>query len=328
MADELEQLPRVVALAWGMLEHPQRGPKRELSHELIVDAAIEVADAEGLAAVTMSRVAASLGFTTMSLYRYVTSKDELLQLMCDAASGGTIPPPPDGDGDWRYELRQWALLARGSYSDHPWFIEIPISFVQLMMPNNMMMADLAVRGMRTLRVTDDEKIAILMVLSSFVRSFAMLERDLSGSETPSPAQGHELGSAAAAIREIVTAERFPDLYSMIKTGNYLTDIGAEGTTGLSIDDFDFGLARLLDGFALYQEEHGSEGPPSEPQADDVRLVDETVRRDKSVREAAKARREAKAKLREATKREREMIKKAQERGKKEAEASAKQVSAT
>ena len=86
------ELPRGVALAWGVAAHPQRGPKRELSIERIVEAAIDIADAEGLAAVSMSRVAASLGFTTMSLYRYVTSKDDLILLMQEGAS---LPPVPD-----------------------------------------------------------------------------------------------------------------------------------------------------------------------------------------------------------------------------------------
>lgn len=314
MADELEQLPRVVALAWGMLEHPVRGPKRELSHEAIVDAAIEIADTEGLGAVTMSRVATSLGFTTMSLYRYVTSKDELLQLMSDNA-GLIVPPPPPEEADWRAELRQWAWLVRGLYTDHPWFEEIPVSFVQLLMPNNMMMVDLALRSMRTLRVSDEEKIAILMVLSSFVRSFATVERDLTGQSGPEESQ--ELRSAPLVLREIVTEERFPDLYPVIQTGKYLTDVVGGSPEAPSVDDFKFGLERMLDGFALYQQEHGST-QTQPPPVEEPPSVDEAIRKDKGVREAAKARREAEVKLREATKREHEMIKKAQERAEKAA----------
>lgn len=311
MADELEQLPRVVALAWGMLEHPQRGPKRELTHERIVEAATEIADTEGLSAVTMSRVATSLGFTTMSLYRYVASKDELLQLMSDNAALIVAPPAPE-EGDWRSELRQWALLVRGLYSDHPWFIEIPVSFVQLLMPNNMMMVDLALRSMRTLRVREEEKIAILMVLSSFVRSFSTIERDLTGA--PRQAGDGEINAAAQVMREIVTAERFPDLYPLVQNDLYLTDV-SDASGALSIDDFEFGLARLLDGFALYQDEHGTDAQTEAP-VDDPPLVDEAIRKDKGVREAGKARREAEVKLREAIKKEREMIKKAQEKAKK------------
>src|ERR1700712_3481813 len=116
MADDVEDaLPRAVALSWGVAEHPQRGPKREMSVERIVDTAIELADAEGLGAVSMSRIASELGFTTMSLYRYVTSKDDVLALMQDAVC--ELPIPPDGalagagreEHDWREGLRRWSM---------------------------------------------------------------------------------------------------------------------------------------------------------------------------------------------------------------------------
>src|SRR3954462_15876956 len=84
------ELPRGVALAWGVAANPQRGPKRELSIERIVEAAVEIADAEGLAAVSMSSVATSLGFTTMSLYRYVSATEDLILLMQEYGTG--LPP--------------------------------------------------------------------------------------------------------------------------------------------------------------------------------------------------------------------------------------------
>src|SRR3954447_11763378 len=98
-------VPASYETAWGLRERPARGPKRGLSLERIVAAAIAVADAEGLDAVSMSRVAAELGASAMSLYRYVEAKDELLALMFDTEMG---PPPllPDG---WRPALRHWTL---------------------------------------------------------------------------------------------------------------------------------------------------------------------------------------------------------------------------
>ena len=75
------ELPRAVALAWGVAANPQRGPKRELSIERIVDAAVELADAGGLAAVSMSAIAGEFGVTSMALYRYVSAKDDLVMLM-------------------------------------------------------------------------------------------------------------------------------------------------------------------------------------------------------------------------------------------------------
>ena len=81
------ELPRGIALAWGIAANPQRGPKREMSVERIVEAAVEIADAEGLGAVSMAAVAARLGFTPMSLYRYVSAKEDLILLMQEEATG-------------------------------------------------------------------------------------------------------------------------------------------------------------------------------------------------------------------------------------------------
>ena len=105
MADDAElELPRGVALAWGVAADPQRGPKREMSVEKIVDAAVEIADAEGLGAVSMAAVAAKLGYTPMSLYRYVSAKDDLVMLMQESATG--VPPHTLREATgWRDRLR-------------------------------------------------------------------------------------------------------------------------------------------------------------------------------------------------------------------------------
>src|SRR5271154_2120266 len=85
-------LPGSVAAAWGIRERPHKGPKPALSLARIVDAAVRVADAEGLDAVSMGRVAAELGAAPMSLYRHVSAKEELLTLMVDAAWGDSPDP--------------------------------------------------------------------------------------------------------------------------------------------------------------------------------------------------------------------------------------------
>src|SRR5580704_16646129 len=78
-------IPDSIAAAWGVRERPHKGPKPALSLPRIVDAAVRIADAEGLDAVSMGRVAVKLGTAPMSLYRHVSAKEELLRLMVDAA---------------------------------------------------------------------------------------------------------------------------------------------------------------------------------------------------------------------------------------------------
>ena len=96
-------------LLWGRRERNERGPKRGLTVERIVTAAIELADAEGLDAASMRRVADRLGVGAMSLYRYVPGKTELLELMLDTIHGEDRAEAPTGN--WREQL---AWLARRS----------------------------------------------------------------------------------------------------------------------------------------------------------------------------------------------------------------------
>ncbi len=104
-------------------EEFDRRPRLGLSLERVVHSGIELADGEGLGAVSMKRVAERLGFTTMSLYRYVTSKDELLLLMHDA-----VWQPPQGleaprDG-WRAGLERWTREQHVIMEHHPWLDQI------------------------------------------------------------------------------------------------------------------------------------------------------------------------------------------------------------
>ena len=295
MADVEDALPRGVALTWGVAENPQRGPRRELSIERIVETAVEIADAEGLGAVSMSRVATALGFTTMSLYRYVTSKDDLLVLMGDAASEVPIPPDTGGD-DWRGGVSRWAVAARAAYRAHPWMVDLPINGAP-MTPNTLLMADWMLRELAPLPLDDDEKMATLLLLSSYVRATAAIERDISALISAGTSADSRRQSEALAT--LVTPERFPSLSPLVAAGLYDRD------DDNTFDDFAFGLGRILDGIDLHTRD--VEKRPDAP------VEQYEIPRDKAVREAAKARREAEGRVREALKREREAIKRARER---------------
>src|SRR5688500_13948513 len=106
-----------VELLWGHRGQPTRGPRPALTLASIADAAIKVADEEGLDAVSMQRVAGALDVTKMALYRYVSSKAELLAVMTEIAVG---EPPVLTAGDWRGRLAEWAGLLRATWREHPW----------------------------------------------------------------------------------------------------------------------------------------------------------------------------------------------------------------
>ena len=110
-------MPQDFTLVWTRLAEQRR--RQSLSVEQIVATAIAIADAEGTPALTMRRVAAEAGTGTTSLYRYVTNKDELLELMVDAVQGeGEWPAEPSGD--WRADLTLVADGLRASMLRHPW----------------------------------------------------------------------------------------------------------------------------------------------------------------------------------------------------------------
>ena len=237
-------LPRTVAVAWGIAEFPQRGPKRELSYEGIVDAAIEIADTEGLEAVTMQRVAAAFGFTTMALYRYISSKDELHRLMLDAAIRGEDLEAIPVD-DWRVGLRAWAELLAGRYRQHPWVLQLPADADVLIMPNNMAFVDAGLRAMRTLAQPLEVRLGIIVSCTVMVRGFAGIRADLD--------QDGQMYSAPtiAAIREVATTARFPDLAPLVASGMYLWADDAPVSAEVDVlgPDFEFALSTFLDGVA-------------------------------------------------------------------------------
>jgi AcrR family transcriptional regulator len=111
-----------------------------------------VADAEGLDTVSMARVAKELGFTTMSLYRYVTGKDELLQLMWNASAQGAEGLVVEGV-DWREKLRMWATVQREMMDRHPWITQMPMAAPPLA-PNSLTFVE---RGLETLDRRDGHR---------------------------------------------------------------------------------------------------------------------------------------------------------------------------
>src|SRR4051812_8725765 len=180
-------LPRGVALAWGVAANPQRGPKRELSIERIVDAAVEIADAGGLGAVSMASVSASLGFTTMSLYRYVSAKDDLVLLMGEAGFG--VPPETVREADgWREGLRRGWQAQVAMYERHPWLLDIPITGTP-MTPNSLGWLDAALGVLDGQPLDSEEKLSIALAVMAQTRWRGSIER------------GYRDAAAAAGIPE-------------------------------------------------------------------------------------------------------------------------------
>src|SRR3954464_14648430 len=113
----LDEASATFTLLWALERGGKRGRRPSLSRETLARVAIEIADSEGMAAVTMQRVAALLRSKPMSLYRYVPSKEVLLDLMWDAAFA---TPPKLGSEGWRSRLTEWAAASFERLEQHPW----------------------------------------------------------------------------------------------------------------------------------------------------------------------------------------------------------------
>lgn len=246
-ADVLQSLPSALAISWGYVKQQKRGPKGELSIKMIVDAAVAIADKEGLAAVSMNRVAQSLGYTAMSLYRYIESKEDLLLLMQEAVSEYDVPTETDSE-DWREDLREYVRATISVFCTHTWFGDIPISSVP-MGPNQLRFVEWPLRAMRNMPLNDFEKMSFVLLVSSYARSVGLIQRDMiravQAGSTPEAFSGL---SYSAALKQLVNAEAYPYLHPVVASGAYTGENESENTVG---NDFDFGLERILDGMQAF-----------------------------------------------------------------------------
>jgi len=240
--DETE-VPDELARLWRISSESRLGRPAKLDVGRVVDAAIALADAEGLAAATLPRVAESLGVTKMSLYRHVGSKDELLTLMQDAASG-PVPSSLDGTGPWRERLRLWAGEQRAVLARHPWIATAPVAGP----PKGPNLIGWFDAGLRALRLTDlswAAKVGVVMLVGEYVRSDAQLAQGLEAGRA-----GSGLDQAAAeqaygrAMATLISPERFPDAAALFASAAF-EDTGEDTAQA----DFDFGLELILDGVA-------------------------------------------------------------------------------
>jgi AcrR family transcriptional regulator len=234
-------------LLWGTREPPTRGPKRGLDLARIVAAAIEVADAQGLTALSMRRVAEELGVGTMSLYRYVPGKAELLDLMLDAAYAEMLRIDSETstrDEPWRAALAQVAHRYRAMYLRHPWILQFAVSRPPLG-PNVMDAYDRDLRAVEGAGLTDLEMDAVISLVSGFVQSAARGAVDVTLAEQRTGLTDRQWWEAHAPLLEkVFDPERYPIAARVGAAAGEANQAAYNPQHA-----FDFGLARLLDGVA-------------------------------------------------------------------------------
>lgn len=220
---------------------------RGLSLDRIVAAAIEIADAEGLPALSMARLAERLGSAPMSLYRHVTSKDDLYDAMIDAAARR---PDRPGTGEWRADLTVWVADLMAIYAEHPWVLEVPVRRPPLE-PGQL---DWLERGLRSLAATPlelDEKMGVVLTLLGYARGQAALVNSLAAAADPSFGLSRPYGEVVA---DLVDDRRFPALAAAVRAGLFAA-VPPDASDDLRADA-DFGLGLILDGIAALVRRRG------------------------------------------------------------------------
>ena len=234
------------APVWSKERH---APKRQvLSVERIVEVSIGIADAGGLDALSMRRVATDLRSGTTSLYRYVDSRDELLELMIDTAWAAAAPEPLTGN--WRTDLAAVARGQRAALLRHPWLGSV-LATRPALGPNWLRQMDHALAAAAS--VTEDITLASDVVSLVFDYVIGVVSRELAEQEAQRRTGLTEeqwRASVGPYIHQIVESGAYPQFARRVVEAE---DHGFEYS-------FQFGLACLLDGIATRV---GHESPNSE-----------------------------------------------------------------
>jgi AcrR family transcriptional regulator len=208
---------------WQERARPTRGPKPALTLDKIADAAIAIADAEGLAAVSMQRVAADLGYTKMSLYRYLPGKAELVAAMIERAIG---EPPVIEEQPWREGLQAWARALLTACEGRAWVQEATTGSRPIG-PNELGWTEQALRVLPP-ALTGAERMDTVATVAGHVRMIA--------------GQNVQKAPEQSLLRAMSEhADRYPAVAAAI------ADIALSGGTD---EAFSFGLERILDGLEV------------------------------------------------------------------------------
>ncbi|MFI5720941.1 TetR/AcrR family transcriptional regulator C-terminal domain-containing protein [Nocardia sp. NPDC051750] len=219
-------------------EQPPASPRVPLSHDRIALTAIELADSEGLAALSMRRLAEQLGVPTMAPYRYISGKDDLFELMIDMAHADfALPPPPSA---WDQVLRAYAEQVRDITLRHPWLVQIYARLPGVLTPRMADIAEQALAAMKTLNVDVDTKMAILATVRAFTHGAAAAE----------VAQRQLMERRGWDSDDDVRSAYHPYMAELTSSGRYpaLSDYLVNGSNDDSASwQFEFGLTCVLEG---------------------------------------------------------------------------------
>ena len=245
------ELRRRSQLLWEDRSKGTRGPRAAFTPEEVVHIAMEIADADGLGAVTMNAVASRLGLTTMAVYRYFPNKEALYDAIIDTGMG--LPPTePDPPGDWRASVGRWSHAKRAMLVSRPWLAELP--FVAAPHgPNWLSWLEALARALARSGLPAADLGQMISIVDGYTRGASDTAISLARARARGISEQAWAAAVGADLGRSIGDPRFPTFASIITAP-------ADGRPQTMEESFDFGLQRVLDGIALFVESGASTRP--------------------------------------------------------------------
>ncbi|MFF8270045.1 TetR/AcrR family transcriptional regulator [Streptomyces sp. NPDC016562] len=230
--------PAEPEVIWSRPQRTGRGPRPAHSRESIAAEAVRVADALGIEAVSMRRVASGIGAGTMSLYNYVPRKEDLYELMVDAVSGEYEFARPTGD--WRADMLALARQTRALMHRHPWLPGL-LSPVYGFSPNALRYLEHSLDCLAPLEVPDAEKLELVAAVNGTVATYVTGELALAERARSLPwSEAQEQAVRTAWLGSCLATGQYPRLAAAVTAGGPVPGAGLDMAAV-----FDRTLMRLL-----------------------------------------------------------------------------------
>lgn len=242
-------LERSLTLLWAGRSRGRRGPRAQLTPERIADAAIRIADADGLEALSMQRIAADLGYSTMSIYNHIPSKDLLLEVAADVAAGR--PPELASTEDFRHAVRHWVGALWAGFHTRPWLLRIPLDHTPIG-PNQLAWLDRLLQPLLKAGLAAGEARAAALHLTAVVRGTAQISMDIKSAHKTDAGRPRTEAELAQALSELIDPHDYPALAAVHAAETAGNQPGDEQPGEETLPaELGFGVDRFLDGIQTW-----------------------------------------------------------------------------
>jgi AcrR family transcriptional regulator len=237
---------------WDRPEPGSRRPRH--TREQIAAAALAIADRDGFEAVSMRRVAAEIGAGTMTLYHYVRTKDELIDLMDDAIMGQVLIPDGELPAHWRAAIEMIGRRSHEVFQRHPWALQA-LTGAQGG-PNGMRHFEQSLAAVSSLDADTATRIGVISMVDDYVFGYVFRTGQVADS-FKDPANEEIIAELLPHFEAQIHSGEYPHLQSLFGDGDVRETWEGIVETMTADGRFEEGLGLLLDGIEAKLEPKGS-----------------------------------------------------------------------